>query len=343
MVKRRGATPSHFCSRQGPGKISITSAMAVDVRYPRGPLYRDIDGFRLNAYVSVDLYRSALGYKPRADDVFIVTFPKSGTTWTQQIGYLILHDGSPAPDGMDFFKTMPFLEMFGAEDVEKMKRPGLIKTHLPYNLVPKSPSAKYVYVCRNPKDVCVSFFYHTKGFVAYDFVDGKLEDFFDVFVQGATDFGEYFDHVLSWYAHRSDSNVLFMHYEDIKADPKNHVLKLAAFLGNEHHRKLVEHPEALDQVIELSGIDFMRSKTGADIKAFLTRPLDKEKGVCPGLNHYHDMAMRYPKTTGFIRKGVVGDWKQHFTPEMNAEMEAKIYQRLAGTEIIDVWKRHGIL
>lgn len=211
--------------------------MSVDVRYPRGPLYRDIDGFRLNAYVPVDLYRSALKYKPRSDDVFIVTFPKSGTLWMQQIGYLIFHDGSPAPDGLEFYKTTPFLEMFGAEDVVKMKRPGLIKTHLPYDLIPKSPSAKYVYVCRNPKDVCVSFFYHTKGFVAYDFADGSFEDYFDVFTQGANDFGDYFDHVLSWYAHRNDPNVLFLRYEDIKADPRSQVLKFAAFLGEEYRKK----------------------------------------------------------------------------------------------------------
>ncbi|XP_037519123.1 sulfotransferase 1E1-like [Rhipicephalus sanguineus] len=317
--------------------------MAVDVRCPRGPLYRDIDGFRLNAYVSFDLYRSALKYEPRADDVFIVTFPKSGTLWMQQIGYLIFHDGSPAPDALEFYKTTPFLEMFGAEDVAKMKRPGLIKTHLPYNLIPKSPSAKYVYVCRNPKDVCVSFFYHTKGFAAYDFADGKFEDYFDVFMQGANDFGDYFDQVLSWYAHRNDPNVLFMHYEDIKADPRNHVLKLAAFLGEEYRRKLVEQPGALERVIEHSGIDFMRSKTGADIKAFLTRPLDNVKDLCPGLKHFHDSSMKYPRTVGFIRKGVVGDWKDHFTPEMNAVIEAKIYQRLGDTDLIDVWKRHGIL
>ncbi|KAH6929349.1 hypothetical protein HPB50_026831 [Hyalomma asiaticum] len=317
--------------------------MAVDVRFPRGPLYKDMDGFRLNAYVHIDLYRSALEYKPRVDDVFIVTFPKSGTTWVQQISYLILHDGAPAPDALDFYKTTPFLEMFGAEDVERMKRPGVIKTHLPYKLVPKSPSAKYVYVCRNPKDVCVSFFYHTKGFVAYDFAEGRFEDYFEVFMQGATDFGDYFDHVLSWFAHRNDPNVLFMHYEDIQADPRSHVMKLAAFLGKQYHRKLADQPEALDRVVKFSGIDFMRSKTGADIKAFFTRPLDNADDLCPGLKYYHYLAMKYPKNAGFIRKGVVGDWKEHFTPEMNARMEAKIYQRLRGTDLTDVWKRHGLL
>lgn len=316
--------------------------MSVDVRYPRGPLYRDIDGFRLNAYVPVDLYRSALKYEPQSDDVFIVTFPKSGTLWMQQIGYLIFHDGSPAPDGLEFYKTTPFLEMFGAEDVVKMKRPGLIKTHLPYDLIPKSPSANYVYVCRNPKDVCVSFFYHTKGFVAYDFADGSFEDYFDVFTQGANDFGDYFDHVLSWYAHRNDPNVLFLRYEDIKADPRSHVLKFAAFLGEEYRNK-VEQPAILDQVIEFSGIDFMRSKTGADIKAFLTKPLENDEDVCPGLKQFHYLARKYPKTVGFIRKGQVGDWKEHFTPEMNAIMEAKIYERLGDTDLIDVWKKYDVL
>ncbi|KAH9381571.1 hypothetical protein HPB48_015857 [Haemaphysalis longicornis] len=62
---------------------------------------------------------------------------------------------------------------------------------------------------------------------------------------------------------------------------------------------------------------------------------------------FHDTSMippgSIPKKTGFIRKGVIGGWKEYFTPEMNARMEEKIYDRLAGTDFIDVWKRHGIL
>ncbi|KAH9381550.1 hypothetical protein HPB48_005475 [Haemaphysalis longicornis] len=315
----------------------------MDVRASRDPLYRYIAGFKLNRYVSPELFSSALQYKPTADDIFIATYPKSGTTWLQHIGYFIFHDGIPPPNILEFYRTTPFLELFGAEDVVKMKRPGLIKTHLPYRLVPKSLEAKYVCVFRNPKDVCVSFFYQTKSFSAYDFTEGKFEEYFDLYLKGEVDYGDYFDHVLSWYTRGQSSNILFMHYENLKADPRTEILKLSGFLGQKYHQTLMEKPEVLDRVISFSSMEYMKAKTDADIKTFLSDPLSSEEDVYPGLRHFHEAFMKYPRMTSFFRKGVVGGWKEHFTPEMNARMEEKIYDRLAGTEFIDVWKRHGIL
>ncbi|KAK8756378.1 hypothetical protein V5799_000932 [Amblyomma americanum] len=317
--------------------------MAVDVKSPRGPMYRIIDGFTGNRYFSTELFRSALRYVPRKDDTFLVTFPKSGTIWMQQITYLILHDGFPAPSGLEFYRSSPFLEMVGAEDVVRMRQPGVIKTHLYYDLAPKSPTAKYVWVCRNPKDVCVSFFYHTKAFTAYDFTDGKFEDFFEVFMEGANDFGDYFDYILSWYAHRNDPNVFLMHFEELKADPKSQMLKLAAFLGEEYHRKLTQEPEVLERVVKFSGIDYMKEKTADTIKAFFANALESDEEVCPGIRHYLEATVKYPRNASFIRKGVLGDWKNHFTPDMNSRMEKKIYEKLSGTEFIDLWKKHAIL
>lgn len=315
----------------------------MKVKAPQGPLYQDIDGFRLGAAFSPQLFRSALQYKPRPDDVFVVTYPKSGTTWLQHIGYLIFHDGVPPPNALEFLKATPFLEMFGAEDVVRMNRPGLIKTHLPYWLLPKYPDAKYVCVFRNPKDVCVSFFYHTKGFGAYEFAEGKFENYFDLFLKGENDFGDYFGHILSWYSRNQDSNIVCMHYEEFAGDPRTHVLKLAAFLGEKYHRALVEKPEMLERVIIFSSMDYMKANTAVEMKKLMSEPLSSEDDVCPGLRHFHGNEYKYPRKTGFIRKGVVGGWKEHFTPEMNARMEAKIYERLSGTDFIYVWKRHGIL
>ncbi|KAH9368737.1 hypothetical protein HPB48_004756 [Haemaphysalis longicornis] len=167
--------------------------MAVEIRtQPNGPLYVDIDGLRMNKRFSPELVRSAIEYAARPDDT-------AGRHWTQQIAYLIAHNGAPPADVLQLHMHSPSLEKFGAKTVTSLPNRGLIRTHLPYELVPKHPEAKYLYVCRNPKDVCVSFFYHTKGLDGYDFADGKFEDFFEVFLAGETDFGDYFQHVLPWY------------------------------------------------------------------------------------------------------------------------------------------------
>ena len=40
----------------------------------------------------------------------------------------------------------------------------------------------------------------------------------------------YFDHILSWWAHRDSPNILFLKYEDIKKDLPEAITKIAAFL-----------------------------------------------------------------------------------------------------------------
>lgn len=315
--------------------------MAVEVRIPNGPLYIDMDGFRLSRNFTLEMYRSGLKYQPRPDDMFVVTFPKCGTTWTQHIGYLIFHKGVPPPSALDFLKSSPFLEMLGADAIKAMKRPGLIKTHLPYDTMPQHAQAKYLYVCRNPKDACVSFFHHTRAFAGYEFSDGRFEDFFEVFMEGKNEYEDYFEHVLSWYSHRNDPNVLFIHYEDMKNDPKKAVLEIAEFLDKDHHKLLVENEEMLKNVIEHSDIKSMKVAAVENFEKFFANPLE-EDNVPAGLRAFHEAAKRQPNA-GFIRKGIVGDWKQHFNADMNKRMEEKILAKLSQTDLIDIWKKYGIM
>lgn len=314
----------------------------VDVRIPNGPLYQDMDGvLRLSRNFTVEMLRSALSYTPQPDDKFVVTFPKCGTTWTQHIGFLIFNKGVPPSSGLEFFHRSPFIEMIGASSVTDMTRPGVIKTHLPYHLMPMHPQAKYLYVCRNPKDTCVSMYYHTKGFTGYDFADGKFDDFFEVFVTGQTDYGDYFDHVLGWYEHRNDPNVLFLHYEDMKAQPREGVLRIAEFFDKTYHKLLLENEDILQNVIKYSDVKSMQDYASRNFTNFFTKQIEKE--APDGLRVFHEVSQKNPSTASFIRKGIVGDWKNHFSPEQNARLEKKILERLSNTDLVDTWRKHAVM
>ncbi|KAG0433989.1 hypothetical protein HPB47_019425 [Ixodes persulcatus] len=232
--------------------------MEVCVKLSNGPSYVDVDGVRVHSGYSPEAVRSALLYEPSPEDVFVVTYPKAGTTWVQQIGYLIFNKGVPACNALEFLRSSPFLEMSGATVMKQWTRRGFIKTHLPYSLLRKHSRAKYIYVCRNPKDVCISLFHHTRLFNAYEFADGKFEDFFEAFLKGNTDYGDYFDHLLSWYKHRNDPNVLFLHYEEIKLNLRQCVVKIAKFMGEEHLELLLNNEAILENVLRYSGIEYMR-------------------------------------------------------------------------------------
>lgn len=82
-----------------------------------------------------------------------------------------------------------------------MQRPGALKIHLPFRLTPWSDKAKYIYVTRNPKDTCVSYYHHMKNIPGHGF-NGTFDQFFELFLSGKIDYGDYFDHVMEWYEHR---------------------------------------------------------------------------------------------------------------------------------------------
>ncbi|GFX99617.1 sulfotransferase 1C2A [Trichonephila clavipes] len=170
------------------------------------PASQFIDGFQIPAMFPAEGFRSAVQYKPRSDDVFIVTYPKCGTTWTQHTVSLIFSHGEPVMSSTAFFSAAPFLEITGAEGAEKMPRPGAIKVHLPFHLTPWSEKAKYLYVTRNPKDCCVSYFHHMRNIPGHEF-KGTFDQFFELFLSGKIDYGDYFDHLLGWYEHRYESPI----------------------------------------------------------------------------------------------------------------------------------------
>ncbi|XP_022254939.1 sulfotransferase 1C2-like [Limulus polyphemus] len=309
------------------------------------PAYQDVDGFRLTAMFSPDIFRAALQYQPRADDLFIVTYPKCGTTWMQNIVLLILNKGIPLTDFLQFQKATPFLEMTGPDSAKHMKRPGAIKTHLPFRLQPYSPEAKYIYVVRNPKDCCVSFYYHTKNSPGYHFQDGTFDDFFEIFIRGETDYGDYFDHLLSWYEHRNDPNVLFITFEEMKMDMRTAVLKIAKFLGIEYAENLENDDDLLKRVLVYSSFDYMRKSHEQSVNEFFHKGLDSitnDPNVPEGLKHVIKSLKNSEQSSGnipnIIRKGIIGDWKNHFTEEQSQRMDDIFFEKTKGTEVRKLWE-----
>ena len=70
--------------------------------------------------------------------------------------------------------------------------PRVIKTHLPIDMLPPKllDTCKVIFVCRNPKDTCVSFYHHYNNFPEY-FFNGDFKDFAKLFIDGTLEFGSY--------------------------------------------------------------------------------------------------------------------------------------------------------
>ena len=275
----------------------------------RTPAYTLHDGFRMPKGFPVEGFVSGLTYRARPEDIFVSTYPKCGTTWMQHIVHLVLQRGEPLAADRRLTEAIPHLEEVGSRFVETLPEPRVIKTHLPFAMTPWHPQARYVYVARNPFDCVVSFFHHTRGFPQhYDFADGTFDDYFECFLAGEVDFGDYCENVGSWYARRDDDNLLLLTYERMLADPRGALVAVGEFLGP--RGAAVREAGVLDAILHHSSFAAM----SRDQDRWSSR---RPQGMPP-----------------FVRKGIVGDWATHLSPAQARRLAARLTSHGAGLEAL---------
>jgi methylamine dehydrogenase accessory protein MauD len=187
-------------------------------------------------------------FVPRPDDIFIVTYPRSGTTWMQMILYQLTTEGK-----MDFphiTQVSPWFErsLKDGAAYDALPAPRVFKSHLSYRKIPKGP-CKYLYVARDGKDVAVSYYHFYTTHMGFK---GTFDEFFERFLRGQVHYGSWFRHVRRWWEHRDDANVLFLRYEELAADLPRTLRKISAFCG------LPIAPGRWPDILERCGFAFMK-------------------------------------------------------------------------------------
>ena len=246
--------------------------------------------------------------KVYSDDVWVASFPRCGSTWTRWIVRLIHNRGQP--DDQEINDISPYVDVPRVTEfvslLDDMPRPRILKSHFPYDSFPCGPPhetpGKYIYMSRNPKDVIVSLYCLVKQ---GHFQNVKWEKILKSQMEGSLTYGDYFDHLLGWWAHRNDENVLFLKYEDRKKDLAGQIKQIATFMEADLSS------QELSKVVELATFDSMK----------------KEEKVNQSWSKNYDK----DGEPVFLRKGVVGDWKNFFTPEESREMDIRSAEKLEGT------------
>jgi len=233
-----------------------------------------------------------LDYIPRPEDIFIVSYPRSGTTWMQMILYQLSTDGN-----MDFmhisevcpwFDRMLLFNIMNGDDLEKLPSPRIFKSHLPYKWIPRGP-CKYIYIARDGKDVAVSYFHFYQSHLNFK---GNFSEFFDqYFMRGKVQYGSWFKHVSEWKKHEKDPDVLVLQYEDLVNDLQSTLTRIIEFCEFDVPK------ERMPEIMERSSFAFMKKYENKfdHISAIIW-----EKGY---------------KQHSFIRKGKSGSGREYFTNE----------------------------
>ncbi|XP_070695211.1 cytosolic sulfotransferase 3-like [Pempheris klunzingeri] len=279
--------------------------MSVDQDKVVRPELFDFHGVSMSHYFT-DNWENIQNFKARPDDILIATYPKAGTTWASYILDL-LYFGQTAPErqtSIPIYTRVPFLEIAvpsmdsGKQLADKLPTtPRLIKTHFPVQFVPKSfweQNCKIVYIARNAKDNMVSYFHFDRMNMIQP-EPGDWSSFHRRFMEGKMVFGSWYDHVSGWWKKKQTySKLHYIFYEDMVEDTRGEIDKLCSFLG------LSPSVEEKDRIT--GGVSFDNMKKN-------------------NMTNYSTIQVMDFKISPFMRKGKVGDWKNHFTVAQNEEFD----------------------
>ena len=311
MNQEHQAVPTGGQPRIGEYRDDLHAETLEDIQIGEyGYKFRTLEGLMVPPYVTPSRYQVSRTIATRPDDVCYCSFPKSGSTWLANILYLILNDGVAAEDRtlrsclhwMESSWTYPR----GREEVETLPSPRIFKSHMPYRMAlaggPESSPCKYIYIARNPKDVCVSYFHFESGKAWSGKYHGPWEHWLRIFLEGRVQRGNWFDHVLSWWEHRQADNLLFLRYEDLKRDFEGQLGLIAQYLGRDLSDEVVARIK--------NATSFARMK------------------ATPFSNH-----TQISDFEGFFRKGEIGSWKDQFTVAQSEEFDRHYRERMTGKSL----------
>lgn len=228
------------------------------------------------------------------DDTFLVSYPKSGNTWTRFLVANLIHQHEPVTFA-NIESIVPDNVKNTRKQLARIPRPRIVKSHEYFDCRYK----KVIYIVRDPRDIVVSYYhYHLKTRVIED--GFPLDQYVQRFLRGEVDaYASWNENVSSWLATRGGgSNFLFLRYEDMMQDPVAELRRIAAFLG-------LERTDAeLKQSVERSSADRMRE-------------LEKQQA---------DVWINTKKTRKdipFVRTAKSGGWKKSLPPHLVAKIESE--------------------
>ena len=90
----------------------------------------------------------------------------------------------------------------------------------------------------------------------------------------------------------------------------------------------MDHRGAVKKIAEFMGYDLKEEVIDAIVDKSTFQSMKENPALNEGIKK-----VRKPDAQGFFRKGVVGDWRSHFTPEQNTEFDAVYAEKMKGSEL----------
>jgi hypothetical protein len=198
------------------------------------------------------------------DDTFIVSYPRSGNTWTRFLVANLLHPEEPTSFA-NIERLVPDSEAQSSRYLRRIPRPRVIKSHQYFDPRYK----RVIYVVRDPRDVALSYYDFERKYrhiddayplqnYASDFVSGRLS---------SADWGTWGENVGSWVStRRGQKDFLLLRYEDMLENTMLEVAKIAAFFGMEATAERVRGAVERSSVQRMRGLEKLQGKDWVSTK-----------------------------------------------------------------------------
>lgn len=242
-------------------------------------------------------------------DLFVCSQPKTGSNWMIDMLTMLRDNNTDINVAMT-----PPIEIVPAASFAKTP-PRTLLTHLPFRFMPKThakESGKIILLHRNPKDTAVFTFHFVKENKRIQF-KGDFEEFLQYFMSGEIMFSGFIKYFRDWdrtLKENPDLPVLIVRYEDLKGDCMCQLRRICKFLDLERSDTF------LQEVVDKNTVDKVKAA--------------KEDN--PELKQLIE-ATSIGGTLIFYRKGLVDDWKTHFTVAQSERFDKIFSEQLKDTFI----------
>jgi Sulfotransferase domain len=243
-----------------------------------------IYGLKVVVKYMLGLDYAARNFKVFPDDTMIVSYPRSGNTWTRFLIANLVHPNENVTFA-NIETLIPDTSAISNRALKAIPRPRLIKSHEYFD----HRYPRVIYIVRDPRDVALSYYDFDRKY--RHIPDGySLEKYIDEFVEGklmSSDWGTWGENVSTWTAARANKEeFLLLRYEDMLQDTSGELSRVADFL------RIPTTPNKIDQAIAASSADRMRE-------------LEKQQ------EHQWVATKKHRKDIPFVRTARSGGWKEN--------------------------------
>ncbi len=231
--------------------------------------------------------------KVLADDVFILSYPRSGNTWVRFL-LASLISGHVDVSFLNIEKIVPDIYRNSELRLRMLRRPRILKSHEHFDVRYR----RIIYVVRDPRDVLISF-YNYQIMMNRLSEQHSLADYTMRFLEGGVPFGSWEDHVRGWLtAWAGHDDFLLVRYEDLDREPIPQLEGIARFLG------LVCDQAVLATAVSRCTADAMRK---LEVKQW---------------QRWKPLRGKRPDRL-FVRAATAGQWRRELPSSLARQVEAK--------------------